>query len=361
MPTTFKVLGQTTATAASATTTINLITDPTFDGLSTSYVQNNVTAAQSIASIGNTTWRLMAEAGTNGFGSGVNYWTTGAKTSYEGTNSIWAYQSAASTYQIGFITGAATSNNFTFSSTTSLSTTALRNAAFAVTGGTTYYAGGYVNVSNISSSVVTGTIKWYNSSGTYLSNTSFTASVSQNVWTKLSTSVAAPATAAYALLMFYFNENQGVYLGLDATWFSTNSTTNTTFPTPSASTNNAVLTAPFNKRGDNIYSGTANSSTTITTFAGALTDLYTVPAATQSAISTVTATNLSTSATTIRILVLPSGQTAEKKNFITFDAPIGANSTEAFSLGITLGAGDKIQVSSDIADVSFSAFGSEIS
>jgi hypothetical protein len=49
------------------------------------------------------------------------------------------------------------------------------------------------------------------------------------------------------------------------------------------------------------------------------------------------------------------------RHWLAFDAPIGANSTDTFTLGITMSAGDVIIVQTDSSLVSFSAFGSEIS
>jgi hypothetical protein len=87
--------------------------------------------------------------------------------------------------------------------------------------------------------------------------------------------------------------------------------------------------------------------------------LYTTPAGSSAVVSTLTVSNLSQSATTYRYAVIPSGETIAKKHWIVFDAPIGANSTDTFTIGKTLAAGDKIIVTADTNNVAFTAFGNE--
>lgn len=90
--------------------------------------------------------------------------------------------------------------------------------------------------------------------------------------------------------------------------------------------------------------------------------LYTVPASTEAIASTITVTNVSATDTTFRLFVVPSGGTADATNALAYDAPIEANTFVAFTLGLTLGAADKIQVRTSTADaVTFQAFGSELS
>lgn len=361
MPTTYKTLGQTTATAASATTVVNLIIDPTLDGMGNSS-QTNIAANQHVALTsltGLNGWRGVSEQSANTFASGINVWTSGTLVAQAGTNSLYAANDGASTAQIGFTTGPATTNtSFSFTGTTNYSS-AQTSSLIPVSASTTYYYGAWYGTSNTG---VTASyrVRWYGSTGTFISANEFNTNLTANTWVKGSSSATSPSTAAFATVTIYANVNGGQRLGIDTIWFSTDANASTTFPTPSATTGSATLTAPFNRRSENVWSGTANSSTTVSTFAGALTDLYTVPASTQTVVSTITATNLTTSATSCRVLVLPSGQTAAAKNFIVFDGTLPANSTEAYTLGITLAAGDKIQVASDIANVSFSAFGSEI-
>jgi hypothetical protein len=89
------------------------------------------------------------------------------------------------------------------------------------------------------------------------------------------------------------------------------------------------------------------------------TTLYTCPAATQTVISSITICNQSTSGT-YRIAVRPNGATLALEHYVVFDATISANSTVAYTLGITIDASDIVTVYASSASMSFNAFGSEI-
>ena len=90
--------------------------------------------------------------------------------------------------------------------------------------------------------------------------------------------------------------------------------------------------------------------------------LYTVPASTESIVSTITVTNVTGVEQVFRVFVVASGDSAAIGNAIAYDAPIAINSFTAFTLGITLEAGDAIVVKSGAGDaVTFQAFGSELS
>ena len=95
------------------------------------------------------------------------------------------------------------------------------------------------------------------------------------------------------------------------------------------------------------------SATTATT-------LYTCPASTQTVISTITICNQAASAGTYRIAVRPNGATLATEHYIVFDATVGANSTTAYTLGLTIDASDILTVYASSTTMSFSAFGSEI-
>ena len=88
--------------------------------------------------------------------------------------------------------------------------------------------------------------------------------------------------------------------------------------------------------------------------------LYTAAAA--AVCSSIVVCNQTASAATYRIAVRPSadGSTAAK-HWIVYGATVGASDSTALTLGITLATGDKIQVYASTANLSFSAFGSEIS
>jgi len=94
--------------------------------------------------------------------------------------------------------------------------------------------------------------------------------------------------------------------------------------------------------------------------AGANVNLYTVPAGTSAIISTVNVCNQSTSNVTFRLSIRPAGVTGTSKHFIVFDSALPAQDTMAVSLGMTLGNTDVITAYSFQGNVSFAAFGTEI-
>jgi hypothetical protein len=90
-------------------------------------------------------------------------------------------------------------------------------------------------------------------------------------------------------------------------------------------------------------------------------DLYTVPAATDAVISTVTICNRGTSSGTFRVYVSPAGAATANANYLVYDATLGAKEFLALTLGITLDATDELRVYASSADFTFIAFGSELS
>ena len=98
----------------------------------------------------------------------------------------------------------------------------------------------------------------------------------------------------------------------------------------------------------------APSATTDTT-------LYTVPASTDAVVSTITVANRDSASATFRIAVRPAGAALANQHYIAFDCSVGANDTTALTLGLTLDATDVVTVRASTANLSFSAFGSEIS
>jgi hypothetical protein len=93
------------------------------------------------------------------------------------------------------------------------------------------------------------------------------------------------------------------------------------------------------------------------------TTLYTVPSSTSTVVSTVSVCNQNGStAQTYRIAVRPAadGSTAAK-HWIVYGATVAASDSIMLTLGLTLAAGDLIRIYASSADLSFAAFGSEIS
>jgi hypothetical protein len=92
------------------------------------------------------------------------------------------------------------------------------------------------------------------------------------------------------------------------------------------------------------------------------TTLYTVPALTQAVVSSITICNQAGTSATYRIAVRPSADgSTTAKNWIVYGATVAASDTTTLTLGVTLAAGDKIQVYGSSSTLSFGAFGSEIS
>lgn len=88
------------------------------------------------------------------------------------------------------------------------------------------------------------------------------------------------------------------------------------------------------------------------------TDLYTVPSATTTAISSLVICNRST-ATTFRVYVADNGGVTANKMYLYYDTPIAANDTFIATIGITLEATDVLRVYAGSANLSFNAFGAE--
>ena len=94
--------------------------------------------------------------------------------------------------------------------------------------------------------------------------------------------------------------------------------------------------------------------------ASVLTDLYTVPNATQTTVSSLVICNQS-AATTFRLSVAIVGTNDSLSQYLAFDIPLDPNQLITLTLGITLGTTDKIRCQSASGLVSFNAFGVEIS
>ena len=91
------------------------------------------------------------------------------------------------------------------------------------------------------------------------------------------------------------------------------------------------------------------------------TTLYTVPSATQAVVSTIVVANLTATAATFRIAVRVAGAALASSQYVAYDITVGASDSTTVTLGITLGATDVITVYGSTANITFSAFGSEIS
>jgi hypothetical protein len=77
-------------------------------------------------------------------------------------------------------------------------------------------------------------------------------------------------------------------------------------------------------------------------------------------ISTIVVANRAAAAKTYRIAVRPNGATLADSQYLAYDVPLAANDSIALTLGITVDAADVITVYASSADLTFTAFGSEI-
>jgi hypothetical protein len=91
------------------------------------------------------------------------------------------------------------------------------------------------------------------------------------------------------------------------------------------------------------------------------TSLYTVPAATQTIISTINVVNTHAStADVIRIAVRPDGATLANQHYVVYGLSLSAGATFTYTGGVTIDATDVVTVYSTNGTSSFNAFGSEI-
>jgi glucose-6-phosphate dehydrogenase assembly protein OpcA len=98
----------------------------------------------------------------------------------------------------------------------------------------------------------------------------------------------------------------------------------------------------------------APSATTATT-------LYTVPASTSAVVSSIVIANRDSASATYRIAIRPAGATLANQHYIAYDVTVGASDSTVLTLGITLATTDVVTIYASTANLSFSAYGSEIS
>lgn len=91
------------------------------------------------------------------------------------------------------------------------------------------------------------------------------------------------------------------------------------------------------------------------------TTLYTVPAATQAVISTISICNANTSANAnYTIAIRPAGEAIAARHFLTSNNVVGALDTIMLTVGLTLGNTDIVTVWTTNPNISFGLYGSEI-
>jgi hypothetical protein len=89
--------------------------------------------------------------------------------------------------------------------------------------------------------------------------------------------------------------------------------------------------------------------------------LYTVPAATQTIVSTINVVNTGGASDTVRIAIRPAGATLALDDYIVYNLSLSTTATFTYTSGVTLAATDVVTVYSQNGTCSFNAFGSEIS
>ncbi len=91
------------------------------------------------------------------------------------------------------------------------------------------------------------------------------------------------------------------------------------------------------------------------------TTLYTVPALTQTVVSSIVVCNQNAAAKKFRVYVQVAGVALDIKQYLYFDVSVAATDTFVATLGITLGAADVVTVRANATALSFNLFGMEIS
>lgn len=99
----------------------------------------------------------------------------------------------------------------------------------------------------------------------------------------------------------------------------------------------------------------------VATSATTSTDLVTVATSTQVVVSSIVIANRDSSAATFRISCAPAGAALANSQYIAYDVTVGGADSTVLTMGVTLGATDKIRVYASTANLTFTAFGSEIS
>jgi hypothetical protein len=90
------------------------------------------------------------------------------------------------------------------------------------------------------------------------------------------------------------------------------------------------------------------------------TTLYTVPAANSAVASSMTICNLTAAPAAYRVAVRPAGATLANVHYMVYDNTIQSFDTVFLTIGVSLATTDVVTVQSNIANVSFHLYGSEV-
>ena len=89
-------------------------------------------------------------------------------------------------------------------------------------------------------------------------------------------------------------------------------------------------------------------------------ELYLVPASTEAIVSTIVVCNRENAANTFRIATKTDNSGVANTDYVAYDSTIGANDTITLTLGVTLQAAAELSVGASDANVTFQAYGTEI-
>jgi len=89
-------------------------------------------------------------------------------------------------------------------------------------------------------------------------------------------------------------------------------------------------------------------------------ELYLVPASTEAVVSSIVICNRESASNTFRIATKDDNAAVANQDYVAYDATIQANDTITLTLGITLETGAEISVGASDANVTFQAYGTEI-
>ena len=93
-----------------------------------------------------------------------------------------------------------------------------------------------------------------------------------------------------------------------------------------------------------------------------LTTLYTVPASTETVISTIVIANRATASDTFRLALRTDGDAISDKHYLAYDVPVAANDSTTLTLGVAMQATDVLSVAAagTASELSINAFGAEV-
>ncbi len=89
-------------------------------------------------------------------------------------------------------------------------------------------------------------------------------------------------------------------------------------------------------------------------------ELYLVPSSTEAVVSTIVVCNRESANNTFRIATKDDNSSVANQDYVAYDTVIAGNDTITLTLGITLEAGAEISVGASDANVTFQAYGTEI-